>query len=451
MQGSALSSRGYNVLKTDLSNDEITAIKNELSVVPFVPGGPNGYRQQQVAPNKLYMESDTRIYVPKCYGLTKWGPPTQNKLSPGKEVNLTFCGNLREEQEPAVSSLLAACHSPRTMGGVLNVFCGGGKTTMALYVAVKLARKTLIVVHKDFLLEQWKERIQQFIPGARIGSIKAKVIDCIDKDIVIASLQSLSMKEYDSAIFTEFGTVIVDEVHHTSAEVFSKALKKISFVYTIGLSATIQRKDGLAKVLLWYLGPIAFKATKRQDDVNVKIVQYFDNTTSYCEVPFIGSKPNVARMINNVCAHAPRDQVIMQLLRNLLKDEPSRRILVLSDRRAHLYTLMSMVDDTITKGIYVGGMKPETLNQERQVMFATFAIASEGYDQPGLDTLVLASPRSDVTQSVGRILRDKACDRRNMPLVIDIVDMFSLFVNQGNKRKAFYKSCGYNIATGTNS
>lgn len=440
MQGSALSSRGYNIAKSAVSDAELTSIKNELSVVPHLGGHMQAPQNQQ--PNKLFMESATRLYVPKSYGLKRWGPPEQNKLPPGQEVILTFAGSLRPEQEPAVSALLAACRCPRTMGGILNVFCGGGKTTMALYAATQLAKKTLIVVHKDFLLEQWTERIRQFIPEARIGIIKAKILDHDDKDIVIASLQSLSMKEYDPAIFSNFGTVIVDEVHHTSAEVFSKALRKLTFTYTIGLSATIQRKDGLSKVFLWYLGPVAFKAAKRKDEIDINIVSYYDPNPAYSDVPTMahGTKLNTARMINNICGHAPRNALIMDLIHDLLRKEPTRRILVLSDRRAHLQTLYGMVAPDTTKGIYLGGMKPETLNQQRQIMFATYAIASEGYDQPGLDTLVLASPRSDVTQSVGRILRDKPCDRRNVPLVVDVVDTFSLFINQGNKRQAWYKS-----------
>ena len=81
---------------------------------------------------------------------------------------------------------------------------------MALSIAVSLGRKTLIVVHKDFLLEQWKERIEQFIPSARVGLIKAKVVDTDDKDIVLASLQSLSMKEYAPETFESFGTLVAD-------------------------------------------------------------------------------------------------------------------------------------------------------------------------------------------------------------------------------------------------
>ena len=85
MQGSALSSRGYNVLKAALSDSELTNIKNELTVVPFIPGGGQQQLQQKPTPNKLYMESESRLYVPKFYGLARWGAPsftTRGKRSP---------------------------------------------------------------------------------------------------------------------------------------------------------------------------------------------------------------------------------------------------------------------------------------------------------------------------------------------------------------------------------
>ena len=124
-----------------------------------------------------------------------------------------------------------------------------GKTVIALNIISKLKTKTLVIVHKGFLVEQWIERIQQFLPKARIGKIQGQIIDIEDKDIVIGMLQSLSMKEYPQNMFKEFGLLIVDEVHHIAAEVFVRSLFKIITKNVLGLSATIQRKDGLSKYL----------------------------------------------------------------------------------------------------------------------------------------------------------------------------------------------------------
>jgi len=450
MASTSLSSRGYSIPKASLSKEALDKIKSELLVSPYTP---KGYDMGPKIVFPLFQESESRIYMPKCYGLEHYGVPGKNKVPAGLPLptSLVFKGKLRSEQETPVANLLAACHDPKQMGGILNVFCGGGKTTMALAVSVALGRKTLIVVHKDFLLEQWKERIHQFVPGARVGLIKAKKVDVIDKDIVLGSLQSLCMKEYDHAsTFAEFGTVVIDEVHHTSAEVFSRALAKVAFRYTIGLSATVQRKDGLTKVFLWHLGKIVYKAKERVDIVDVKLIEYDSCDPEYCDEPAIfNGKPNMSRMINNICAHKPRNERILSLIKTTFEEAPLRKLLILSDRRAHLAMLKDMIEKNtaFTTGIYLGGMKQTVLAEcaEKQIILATFAIASEGYDQPGLDTLLLASPRSDIVQSAGRILRDRPEDRRNVPLIIDIVDGFSLFPNQGSKRMTYYKKGDWNI------
>jgi superfamily II DNA or RNA helicase len=114
---------------------------------------------------------------------------------------------------------------------------GFGKTVMALYLISKLKVKTLIIVHKEFLMNQWKERIAQYIPNCSVGIIKQKKVES-NNDIVIASLQSLCMRSYDEDVFKDFGFLIIDECHHVGAQVFSKALFKVNFKYTLGLSAT---------------------------------------------------------------------------------------------------------------------------------------------------------------------------------------------------------------------
>ena len=109
---------------------------------------------------------------------------------------------------------------------------------MALYLLSKISKKTIVIVHKEFLLNQWK-RIEEYLPDARVGIIQANKIDIKNKDIVIAMLQSISMKEYDiDETFGNFGFTIVDECHHISAEVFCRSLPKINSMYSLGLSAT---------------------------------------------------------------------------------------------------------------------------------------------------------------------------------------------------------------------
>jgi superfamily II DNA or RNA helicase len=231
--------------------------------------------------------------------------------------------------------------------------------------------------------------------------------------------------------------------------VFSKALKKVNFKYALGLSATLTRKDGLTKVLKWYIGDVVYKAEKRQDELSVEFLEYYDpNPTYSLEVKGYNNKLNVSRMINNVCDYRPRGDFIVNRLVEVLKREPERKVIILSDRRNHLDMLQKMITNAgYESAFYVGGMKQDELKQseEKQVILATYHIAAEGFDCPGLDTLILASPKSDVIQCVGRIQRTPQHMRKHVPLVLDIVDNFSLFARQGKKRCAYYESCKYDV------
>lgn len=330
---------------------------------------------------------------------------------------------------------------------LLGDFTVTHNTTMAIYIMCQLRKKTLIVVHKDFLLQQWRERIQQFAPSANIGLIKAQTLDCENKDVVMASLQSLSMKEYDIDVFGDFGMAIFDECHHLGAEVFSEALKKLNFKYTLGLSATPRRKDGLSKVFTWHLGDIVFNISKRTDNLEVRLKAYFNSSSAYCHEAMMGrGQLNVSRMINNICDFEPRIMFVCDIIVEIIGEEENRKVLILSDRRAHIDALVLKLGALgLEAAAYYGGLKETQLKEAetKQVIGATFQFASEGLDIAGLDTLILASPKTDIVQCMGRILRSKPEERLYMPLVVDIIDNFSLFPKQAKKRLAYYKKCKY--------
>jgi superfamily II DNA or RNA helicase len=334
-------------------------------------------------------------------------------------------------------------------GGLLVLPCGFGKTVCGLYLATHFKKKTLIVCHKAFLIDQWKERIAQYIPDARIGKIKQNVVDVEGKDIVIASLQSLAMREYDKAIFRPFGFVIIDEVHHTSAEVFSRALVRLTCRRILGLSATPDRKDGLRKVFEWHIGKPVFEVRKRNDNqLQVMMKPFYDPHPDYGrELHMYNGKLNVAQMINAICNYEPRNTMIVDTIEDIMKTEPSRQFIILSERRKHLETLNYLITARKlgTCGYYVGGMSQDALkeSESKQFILATYHIASEGFDVPSLNTLILASPVSSIEQPVGRIQRQKPHERQFVPLVVDIWDTFSLFRNQGYRRIQFYKKNGY--------
>ncbi len=174
-----IGSKGFTIPKTLLKDNELTTIRNDLMIKTS-----NSY-QQSGSTFPVYRESTNKIYVPRFYGIQKYGF-VSNDLSPGMDIDVPFQGSLREIQQPIVDAFL---NCAKTKGcGLVELPCGFGKTIIALYLVHCLRKKTLVIVHKEFLLEQWKERIQEFLPDAKIGRIQGTIIDVNGKDIVIGIL-----------------------------------------------------------------------------------------------------------------------------------------------------------------------------------------------------------------------------------------------------------------------
>jgi superfamily II DNA or RNA helicase len=435
-----LSNHGYKIIKKEYSTSEIKNIKDELTVKPFSFSKINMNDQRF----SVFLESPRKLYLPRFYGIQRFGIPTENNILPGDPISVTFQGGLREEQKPIEDIYLK--NAQENGGGIISLRCGGGKTVLALHIISVLKVKTIVIVHKDFLMTQWRDRIQQFIPDARIGKIQQNTIDTDNKDIVLAMVQSLSMKEYDEDTFDSFGLVVFDECHHLGAEVFHKSMAKVASKYSLGLSATPKRKDGLTRVFEWFIGPVVFaQTTKNEDYAEVQLIPFESEDSQYNKVELnFRKEPCMPRMINNICNHVPRTEMIFELIQK--HNSEGRTILILSDRREHLNQLYKLLSD-YSRGFYVGGMKPNELrdSQTKDILLATYSMASEGMDIPSLNTVILSSPKSDVEQSVGRIFRKKACDRTFHPLIIDIQDCFSMFEKQCQKRITFYRKMNFTL------
>ncbi len=435
-----LTKSGYTILKSEYTPKKIKEIKDELFVKPYT-FNKNANKESGF---QVYMESPKKLYLPRFYGLKNFGVPETYKIEDGEDINVKFNGDLRSEQKPIEEIYIKNAHERG--GGIISIRCGGGKTVLALHIFSVLKKKAIVVVHKDFLMTQWRDRILEFLPEAKIGKIQQDTVDIDGKDIVLAMVQSLSMKEYEEGTFDSFGLAIFDECHHLGAEVFSKCMAKVASKYMLGLSATPKRKDGLSKVFEWYIGDIVYLQQKKNEDyAEVQLIDcdFEDEKYNKEELNF-RKEPCMPKMINNICDYLPRTELIIELTLKYRKE--GRNVLILTDRRNHLELIYKMLDGE-SRGFYVGGMKPDQLrdSQEKDIILATFSMAAEGMDIPKLDTVILGSPKSDVEQSVGRVFRKKACDREFHPLIIDLQDNFSMFQNQCNKRLALYKKMNFTI------
>ena len=445
----SLSRQGYSIKKEYYGDKDLNIVKKELTVEV------QNHMFDHIEPKKysLYRENKTKLYLPKYYGLQRFGIPERNVIGQGEtRHNMNFVGSLRDYQVEQVDAFLNACDDPTKMGGIVSIGCGGGKTVIAINIACRLKLKTLFISHKDFLNVQFAERVKMFSPASSIGIIKQNKIDIENKDFVVGSLQSIAMRDYDPDIFKDFGLVIIDEVHHCSAEVFSNALIKTCSPFVLGLSATLNRKDGLRKVFEWFIGKPVVKLINNTDDndIDVKYYHFTSNNTEYNRIEtMFNGKISAVKMLGNVVSYKPRIQFIVEAIKENMTKE--RQLLVLSERKALLNEIYKMLDNDddfdYTIGYYIGGMSQTKLNESAKanIILATTHMSSEGLDIPTLNSLILVSPMSDIEQSVGRILRSKVSDRIIKPLIIDIVDSFSIFTNRFNKRKAYYKKKKYNI------
>ncbi len=513
---------------------------------------------------------------------------------PGAPMTHAFNGHLRADlrQPEAVEAVLSLWRShPVAKGAMLCLPPGQGKTCVALHLACRVKKRTLVIVHKSFLMEQWEDRIRHFVPSARVTKVQGDVCDT-SGDFVLAMLQTLVSRQYPPSTFDSCGFLVADECfpyrqlvltesgsmpigqvysewragktvrvqsfdeqtksfaykpvtyawqkeagelvevtyaggtsavhgsfqctpshrilttdgwceaqtvcagtdlvshagngsvgtvrvtgitrftptdtrvydlevegthtfvcssisgngpvvhncHHIGAQVFSQAMMRLCLPVTLGLTATPNRKDGLSRVVTWFLGPIALYL-KREDQHGTRV-----NVVKYTSPAFDLPPPTNRRgdvcftsVVTALVNLAPRTAVIVDEAQALAR--AGRDVLVLSHRREHCKALAeALVARGVDAATYLGGDK--TIPTTR-VIVATYSLTSEGFDLPRLNALVLATPASDVEQSCGRVMRGAS---NAGAVIVDVVDQWGVCFAQAAKRRAYYKRSGFQLS-----
>ena len=405
-------------------------LKRELTVRPVE--NAMGFRPPAF---KVFREGKSGVlYVPQHFG----APATHDKRTEPVATHVTFHGTLREATRQPEAFAKGVEAFEKHGGGVLSLPPGFGKTAMGLAFAAHLKVRTMIIVHKEFLANQWKERIEQFCPGASVGRIQQDVFDT-EHDFVITMIQTMCSRSFEHRLFDSFGLVIVDEAHHIGAAAFSQTMFKLCPKYTLGLTATPERKDGLTHLLYWFMGPEFFRVQREnQETTRVETIWYDDPLYLMSPPATKFGKINMAGMITQLTELSDRNRLIITRILDL---DPTRHVLVLSDRRDHCFWFQRNLPGS---ALYLGGMSEQDLEQsaKARIIIATYSMAQEGLDIPVLDTLVMATPHSDVTQAVGRIMRETP-GKHNTPLIIDIADRWSVFHSMERKRRKVYTAAGF--------
>lgn len=397
----------------------------------------------------LYERKGHSLHIPfgelgKIWDIIK-DNPYELKFAPFKALSMEGDLPLYPYQENAIKALKNA------KNGILEAPCGSGKTQIGIGLIQALGQKALWLTHTKDLLTQSMERAKQYFDGD-FGTITNGKVN-IGNDITFATVQTmtkLDLTQYED----EFNVVIVDECHRvagtpTKVMQFYKVLSHLKARHKFGLSATLDRVDGLLKSTFSLLGDIVHQIN--EEEVGDKIIKANHelvatdllDSEAYLETD---GTFNYMKLIDYIISNDERNVLIAS---NIAKFRFSHH-LVLSHRVEHLNVLKAKLDSIEVKCAMVYGSlskdkREDIFNEMREgninVLLATYQLAKEGLDIPILDKLHLATPNKNkaiVKQSAGRIERN--IEGKENPIIYDYVDVrIGYCLAMYKKRKAILK------------
>jgi superfamily II DNA or RNA helicase len=460
--------------ESDIPEVDRFLLKRRLVVVPRVTSRHN----QDPRPIILYKETDDGLIgIPRGYFRDNFT---------AQEIDCTSLGSPLSSDLPAIVPRseqvdfiqMSVSRLQKELGLILQAPTAFGKTVCCLEVARRLGRRTLIMVHKERLMQQWLIRIKlgdednaPFFPGAKVGIVQEDRCEYEGCDFVIAMVQTLVSREMTDRFYNAFGTVVADEVHRLGSYEWGQIIPRFHARYFIGLSATPRRKDGAENVFKYHIGDTLvasgsdklLKPTIYVKPTGYEIIQTPD---------FDPSKISKEVFLRIISKSKNRNMMVVSQLVKAARS--GRNIMVMCDRIKHVVLLKEMFDAIvqrenlkISSGLYIGAMLEKRGDKEVrvdltdeeldeaskcQVIFATFKMAEDALDIWRLDTLFLASPIYDPEQAVGRILRkcpicntEKACKHKKDPLVVDLVDSVNLSESFLKGRLGVYERKGWSV------
>ena len=340
-----------------------------------------------------------------------------------KTIDFKDSITLRKNQEASFNNLLKEVTNCVYFDGIFCRDTAFGKTIVSLKLVSTLKRKTLVIVNRLDLKLQWEDKIKKYL-DCKIGSIQGS--NNIDGDIVLATVQTLIKGKHN---LDSFYLVLLDEVHLFSSEIFSSILYLLKCNVRIGLTATLKRKDNKQNLLYLHLNNIL---EDTQTNLKQKTIVSIIPTNIFIETEYIGFKKiNFSKMLTTLACDSNRNTIILNQIKELIFLKKDLKCIVMSDRKEQLIYLHKNISDS---QLFTGtSVKPDF---SKPILFATFQIAGTGFDCPELNTLIFASPRSDIQQIIGRIYRKKHTIN---PRIIDFFDPHFIFKNQLYKRIKQYK------------
>ena len=365
--------------------------------------------------------------------------------------DLSFIGTLTAIQNAAVDAMLE--HEE----GVLVAPPGAGKTVMACAAIVRRRTPTLILVHRKQLLDQWSDRLQNFL-GLSKNEIhvlgKARYPDA---PVALGMFPTLARSEFPEALLAKYGHVIIDECHHVPAASFEAAMKRCTARYILGLTATPNRKDGLQKILFLQCGPIRHRIDLDHSEEQSRTV--FVREFSL-RLPAEKDRLPIHQIWEHLIQSGERNRAIASDVSSALKEQ--RFCALLSDRKEHLNALESLlrekwpeesvyrIDGSTNQKLrtaILGNLRARAAEERPFVLLATASLLGEGFDMPELDTLFLTMPisfKGRLIQYAGRLHRFS--EKKKSVRIYDYVEPdHPLTAQMYRKRTTAYREMGYSI------
>jgi superfamily II DNA or RNA helicase len=396
---------------------------------------------------------DDAMEVLKVLGIK---PVLKDERHRGQPLALTFLGTLLDVQAAAAGAI-----EPHDYG-VLAATTAFGKTVVGAKMIAARGCNTLVLVHRQQLVDQWRERLKTFlsVEDSDIGTIgggKRKPSGRID----IALIQSLVRNGVVSDLVGDYGHLIVDECHHLSAVSFELVARRTKARYVLGLSATVARKDGHHPIIFMQCGPVRYRVDAKAQAATRAFTHKVKMRETGFQTP-VGQETSGPQQMTTLyaalAADTKRDDMIFDDVLTSL--QAGRRPVILTERRDHLdYLRIRFEKFTPNLVVLYGGMNAgerraaeaglKTPDGEERLVLATGRYLGEGFDDASLDTLFLTMPiswKGTLAQYVGRLHREHHAKRE--VIVYDYVDSgVTMLARIAQKRQVGYRSLGYEIAT----
>ena len=295
----------------------------------------------------------------------------EDKRNTGKEINVSFAGELYPEQQDAVNSLTGHDF------GVLAAATGFGKTVVGSYLISERKVNTLILVHNNEIMQNWINDLERFLEikedypqyMTKTGRVKTRksligrltgAHNSMTGIIDVAMVTSLGSGNSIKPFVKDYGMVIMDECHHGAAESIEAVLSKVNAKYVYGLTATVKREDGKDKTVLMQFGPVRFRFTAK-DKIRLQGMEHILEPRF---TPIISTKEKLTlnEAYEIVVNSDFRNSLIASDIEACIKQ--GHTPLVLSKRKAQIDVLFEKVKDKADHVLVLTGGKKQSERKE---------------------------------------------------------------------------------------